>query len=292
MATRPQADDLIDVPRVDWTGFLRRFRWTPGEHVVEIGPTNRGKSTLAGLLLKRRKFAVALDFKGDDPGLLRWGWEAVEEWPIPGEAERLKGRVVERADGSSVRVVDPIRVRLAPPVADPDDIAAARVVFRDCLEDIFTQGRWAIYVDELLIATDRDLYDLAKPIHHLMVYGRSKGVSMVTATQAPRTIPKSTYQQVTHQFHWPIRDEEAFIRQAEITGLGRRNLRSVFRGMRKHEFLYVRPPDVFMISQAPPPVEPPASSSAPVSVVGATVDRAPRRASRARRVAWGRGDNR
>lgn len=284
MATAPLAHDPIQVPRVDWTGFLRRFRWEPGEHIVEIGPTNRGKSTLAGLLLKRRKFAVALDFKGDDPGLLRWGWESSPDWPIEHEAERLKGRVVERPGQRPVRVVDPIRIRLAPVVADPDDIPAARAIFADCLSDIFTSGRWAVYVDELLIATDRGLYDLATPIHRLMVYGRSKGVSMISATQAPRTIPKSTYQQVIHQFHWPIRDEDAFRRQAEITGLGMRNLRDTFRGMRKHEFLYVRPPDVFMISQCPPPEETVAERR---TVVPATVDRPPVRANRVKRAAWG-----
>ena len=283
--SRSASDDLLDVPRVPWDQFMRRFRWAPGEHIVEIGPTNRGKSTLAGLLLKRRKFAVALDFKGDDPGLLRWGWELTEEWPIADEAERLKGRI-EKRQGRDVRVVDPIRVRLAPPVAEPADIPAARSVFQGCLADIFTQGRWAVYIDELLIAVDRDLYDLASQIHQLMVFGRSKGVSMLSSTQSPRWIPKSTYQQVIHQFHWPIRDEAEFDRQAEITGLGRRNLKAVFRGLRKHEFLYVKPPDVFMISQAPPPE---LTARERRTVVPATMDRPPAKQDRLKRVAWGRG---
>lgn len=281
----------IDIPRMPWEDFTRRFRWRPGEHVIEIGPTGRGKSTLAGLILQRRKFAIALDLKGNDPTLAAWpgGWLVTETWPFEGEQEALKGRIVERADGTKVRVVPPLRLRLAPPVITDDDIAVAAEIFDACLQDVFHNGRWAVYIDELLIATDKDLYDLGQRIHRLMVFSRTRLASVVNATQAPRWIPKAVYQQSTHQFHWPIRDEQEFIRQAEITGLGRANLREVFRGMGKHEFLYCKGQDTYLISKAPPPQPPPAATrAAGQAKIPATMDRPPKRPSKARRIAWNR----
>ena len=280
----------IDIPRVKWEEFTRRFHWKPGEHVIEIGPTGRGKSTLAGLILERRKFAIALDLKGNDQTLMNWpgNWLVSEVWPIEHEEEYLKGRVVERPDGTKVRVVPPLKIRLAPPVTTDDDIQAAAEIFDACLQDVFHNGRWAVYVDELLIANDKDLYDLGQRIHRLMVFSRTRLASVVNATQAPRWIPKAVYQQSTHQFHWPIRDEQEFIRQAEITGLGRANLREVFRGMKRHEFLYCKGQDTYYISQAPKPTTTKTPTRPGQAQIPATMDRPPKRASRGRRLAWGR----
>jgi hypothetical protein len=279
----------IEIPRVKWDEFTRRFRWKPGEHIILIGPTGRGKSTLAGQVISmRRKYCVALDLKGNDPTLMGWpgGWETTEVWPFAEENERLQGYIRERPDGTKVRVVPPIRLRLAPPVRTDTDIADAAITFDECLQDVFHNGRWCVYVDELLIAIDKDLYDLGDRIHRLMVFSRTRLASVVTATQAPRWIPKAVYQQSTHQFHWPIRDEQEFLRQAEITGLGRTNLRNVFRGMKKHEFLYCKGQDTYMISQAPPPEKLEVVTATKIPV---TVDRPPKRESKVRRAAWGRG---
>lgn len=248
--------ELESVERLDWPAFMRRFHWRPGEHVALIGPSGRGKSTLAEHILKRRKFVVCLDFKGDDPSLRRWGWEVSRVWPIADEASRLAGREVTAADGSKRRVVDPIRIRLSPPVKTRGEIEDAKAVFSGLLEDVFSTGDWCLYCDELLIAAKQHRFDLGRPIEDLMVYGRSRGVSMVNATQAPRWIPTETVDQAQHFFIWPVRDFRGLERVEEIMGRGR-TLRPVLAAMPKHDVLYVKPPDTVLITRAPKPEDRP-----------------------------------
>ena len=283
-AARPSPD----VERLPWETFRRSaFKWQQGEHIALIGPTGRGKSTLAGHILDERRLVVALDLKGDDPALKRWGYETSSEWPLPDEGERLKGEVVEKPDGTKVRIVPPLRVRLSPGVLTREDRASAAKVFNDCLDDIFERGGWSVYVDELLIAVSKK-FDLGDAIEDLMVHARFRGTSMVNATQAPRWIPKLTYDQATHLFIWPVRDTDGLGRVEEITGFGK-HIRNTLQAMDKHEALYVKPPDVLVVTQAPKPEEKPAE---PVSTRGVIPtpeghDKPPRpKGGKLRRMAW------
>lgn len=285
---RPK-EEPVDVYSIPWDTFYdKEFRWKQGEHVALIGPTGRGKSTLAGYILDKRRLVVALDLKGDDPTLKKWGYETTRQWPMDGEAERLKGRIETRPNGEKVRIVDPLRVRLSPVMQTLDESNAARKVFRDCLDDVFVRGGWTVYMDELYIASGRD-FDLGMYIERLMVHARSRGATMVNATQAPRWIPKLTYDQATHLFIWPVRDRDGLQRVEEITGFGK-DLRPVMSGLGKHDVLYVRPPDAAIVTRAPKPVEKPPE---PVSMRGIppqpkSHDTAPReRKGGFRQKAWG-----
>lgn len=276
------------VERMDWEAFKSRgFQWEQGEHIALIGPTGRGKSTLAGNILDKRRLVVALDLKGDDPALKRWGYESTPSWPLPDEGERLKGEIHEKPDGTKVRIVPPLHVRLAPPVRTRGDRESAAKVFADCLDDVFERGGWAVYVDELLIAVGRK-FDLGDAIEDLMVHARFRGTSMVNATQAPRWIPKLTYDQATHLFIWPVRDTDGLGRVEEITGFGRA-IRNTLQEMDKHETLYVKPPDTLIVTQCPPPDE---VAEEPKSTRGVTPtpeghDTPPRpKGGKFRRAAW------
>jgi hypothetical protein len=276
-----QRDDTPEVPRVAWDEFMRLFKWNQGEHVILIGPAGRGKTTLAGLILPMRRFVVALDFKGDDPSLKRWGWETLDEWPPPGLEQRMQPHERKLPGGRVRQEVDPVRLRLSPPARTRADWAASRPVFEECLDDIFAQGRWCVYTDELLIATGTK-FALGDTIEDLVVSGRSRGISMVSSTQAPRWIPKVTYDQATHLFIWPVRDFSGLERVEEITGWGR-VLRSTLAQMPKHDVLYVKPPDTLMITQTPKPARPASVAGVPDQ----ETDEPPETRTRVQRRMWG-----
>jgi hypothetical protein len=286
----------VNIERVDWPTFWRRFHWKPGEHVLIYGPTGRGKTVLAGQLLAKRRFVVALDFKGDDPGLSRWGWERVDSWPIPDERNRLAGRVVTRG-GQRVRVVDPIRVRLSPALISDREQELAAGTFEQCLQDIFRIGKWTVYIDELIIAVERREYDLEQLVTKLMTMARSRDATMVNSTQSLRGIPARAYDQPTHFFMLPPRDWYGIERLEEVTGLGR-GLRDQLSVMPRHDFLYASH-DKFMISRAPKPEDLPAAVVNPTGVgaAGASANgqQSPRRgdeppdrgAGRIKKAMWG-----
>lgn len=218
--------------RLTWPAFEREVirKMKPGEHACLIGPTGRGKSTLAMHLLRERPYVVVLDAKGGDDTLDRSGFEVVHRWPLEDEAKR-------------VRSGEPIRVILRPRSHTRDRLAEAHDLFSECIERSLQSGWWTLYVDELRLTSEGRTIDLAPEIEVAYMTGRGRRVTFISSTQAPRWIPRAAYDQATHQFHWPIMDQDALKRQAEISGIGRQNFMEQVSGMSRHEALYVHPPD-------------------------------------------------
>lgn len=240
------------VDRVSWPKFHRDVisRMRPGEHVCLIGPTGRGKSTLGMHLLQNRPYVVVLDAKGGDDTLDRSGFEVVHRWPMPDEAARINSG-------------KPVRVILRPRSHTRERLAEAHDLFSECIERSLRAGHWTLYIDELRLTSEGRTIDLGPEIEVAFMTGRGRRVSFISATQAPRWIPKAAYDQSTHQFHWPIPDRDALKRQAEISGIGREQFLELAAGLgsleRKHDAIYVHPPDTAVIvrpPQLPKPVAP------------------------------------
>lgn len=100
--------------------------------------------------------------------------------------------------------------------------SAARV-FDDAFRKVWAAGRdepkkgsWVINLDELRIMSDK--LGLRSHIETFYIAGRSRGITMIGSTQAPRYVPSEFYDQATWHIFGPVRDVKTLRRVGEIGG--------------------------------------------------------------------------
>jgi hypothetical protein len=209
------------VERISWSEHLRRWTWRQGEHVTLVGPTGCGKTTLALEILAMRRYVVILAAKPEDPVLEQLtgqNWRRVRRW----EEVRPSGE----------------RAILWPRASDPDELEARQwVEFRACLRDVFSSGRWTIYLDELSYITD--YLGLDRECRRIWRQGRSLKLSLVTSTQQPVAVPRDAWDQVMHTYLWKPADWGRIRRMAEISGvLDPEAVGPALRQLGRHDVLY------------------------------------------------------
>lgn len=220
--------------------------WGAQQHVAMIGPTGRGKSTVAkGILARRPGRQVILCPKGPDPTLEGFG-NRVKSWPpswltdtrpteggpIWDQSHFVKGFPKLKDIHKQQRIL-----RLEPSLKSEEDFAGMEDHFRRAILDAWKAGVHTIYVDELgVAAVDLHLYKL---INMVMVTGRSKGTVILSAVQAPRNVPRSTYDQSQHVLLWRQRDKEGVKRISEISGVDTDEVKAAVQELDYHAFLWV-----------------------------------------------------
>ncbi len=225
---RREEEPLEAIPRKHWDEVSKDVfrKWKPDDapHHSIICLTGGGKSYLStrGLLPMRGwRRAVILDVKGDDSTL-------------DGIGQRT--RQLPKRDPWRQKEPDSLWYRLV----IYDDIAKARQQVRDALAHVYKQGDWTVFVDETRHLTDprAPALNLRSYLEQLWLKGRSRRVEVVGATQAPRWMPSSFYDQPSFVWIGRINDERAHQRMREIGGLRRGHL-SVIQKLQKREFLVV-----------------------------------------------------
>lgn len=205
-------------------------RWKPREapHHSIVCITGGGKSYLytRGLLPMRgwRKAAI-IDIKGDDETLEDVGRPVRQ---LPDKERWASPRQRREPDFQWYRLVV------------HDDHRKAREQVQQAFEHIYRQGNWTVFVDETRHLTDPrpPSLNLRNYVEHLWLKGRSRGVEVVGATQAPRWVPSSFYDQPSFVWIGRINDERAHQRLREIGGLRRGHL-GVIQRLQKRQFLVV-----------------------------------------------------
>lgn len=216
---------LAPYPRVPFADHLKTLVWKQGEHVLLAAPTQCGKTTLASLLVRRRKYVVVLGSKPSDDNLRKRyaDYSQMKVWKPP----RNPGRNGET------------RILLWPGKAltMTDDIERQRVVFKDCLDSVARMRGWCVVVDETHWASE--FLRLNREIAVLHHQGSSSGVSMVTLTQRPSWIPKIIYSSASHAYIGGTTDKDDLRQLSSLGGIDAPRVIEAVRNLGRHDLLYL-----------------------------------------------------
>lgn len=187
--------------KLAWADFSDNLRFKQGEHVILIGPTGQGKTTLARELIKRRNYVTVIATKPRDPMVAslvkQEGYWLAESWPPPAPRDRFP------------------RVVFWPPIERMRDMSEQRERIRVALMDVYEQGGWCVYLDEGRYVADQ--LKLGPFVTVLWIQGRTLGISLICSTQRPFWIPQEAYDQSTHMFLWRENDERNLRRYGEFS---------------------------------------------------------------------------
>lgn len=215
---------MIDLLWDDLTEYLREDI-QPGYHMSLICPTRGGKTTLALAGLARYfENLLVIDSTADPkPPMLDFGKPLNKFGAIEGHRRLTTGNI-------STESTDKIHKALG---------------------KAMDQGNIAIYLDEIRQLADPKFLGLGAVLEHLWLFGGKRHVTVIGATQAPRWVPSSFYDQSRLHFLFRIRDKRAMKRLAEIGG-DVDTLEYVIPNLDKYEFAYVNPDgDVMGVSTYP-----------------------------------------
>lgn len=210
-------------PVLPWAVFTGKvFRWRQGEHLAMIGPTGSGKTTLSLHLLGLRKYVVALGTKPADQTLDMLvndaGFKRFESWENV-ESDRYPKRIIW------------------PDARALHSAQAQRREFRNALAEIYRQGSWCVYIDELWFIIHHLKLELE--IRTYLQQARSIGISLAVATQRPAFVPLEIYDQSTHLFFWRDNDERNLSRISGISWRSSADIKHLISELERHQVLYI-----------------------------------------------------
>lgn len=221
------------IPRMHWNQVHSRVGrlWIPGDapHHSIVAQTRGGKSYLIGKgILKHvtNENVLIIDVKGDDPTYEEIGTpvrkipsrfsRTFNDWLSEGKPREHWYRMVVDEDWSSAR----------------KQVASA-------LAQCYAEHNWTVVLDETRALTDPRPpgLNLSPYVEQMWLRGGSKRIQVVAATQGPRWVPRSFYEQA--QFHWIgcVEDEDSQKRLREIGGMEREHLETI-KNLQKRHFVY------------------------------------------------------
>lgn len=224
--------DEVSIPRRSWKAVIARvdefWKLQFAPHHSIIGQNGAGKSHLIvhGILpLCLRDNVVIIDNKGDDPVLASAGAKPVRV--LPSKLSRAFKESDDDRQGWYRLLVH-------------DDVNKGREQVGRALEQVYNDGNWIVVLDETRAISDPRSPGLGlQPLlDRLWLRGRSRNIGVIAATQAPRWVPSSFYDQC--QFVWcsRIRDERAHQRIMEIGSMTKAHIPHIAQ-IRKRRWLYM-----------------------------------------------------
>lgn len=240
---RLDVDDEF-VVGVPWETFVAWFRsvWKQGQHVALVGPTGCGKTTAAIGICEGRQWVLALDAKGGDDTLAAApGWTQLADWPPP---RKIREAI---ANGQPARLV----CGFSPQTIH--DREKLRAYLERILEAAWLDRNWTIEVDELQLMADRKMMGLGPLIEEFLVAARTRGVSIVSAFQAPAWVPTASTRQASWLILFPTTDITVIKTLAEKTGRDWHDLVDALHALPDHHMLVagLNPKDPLVLTKPP-----------------------------------------
>ena len=247
MPPRQSADltRLDSVDSVEWEEFLaEHFELEPGQHVGAIGPNGQGKTTLVINLLELTPYTVAFGFKPKDETLD----QLLARNRVGGGRYRRISAWVDRDPDLMPRRV------LWPDMTSLDAPSQKRHIFKRALNEIYEDGCWTVYLDDLWFMAHEMGFDHEIKIY-LTMFRALKG-NLFVASQRPSWIPLEVFDQCTHLFFFRDNDETNLRRISGISFISAKLVRDIVAHLERFEFLYVNTRTGYMVRSRAPYVGP------------------------------------
>lgn len=188
----------------------------PGQHEAAIGPTGEGKTNHVVPLLQRRKYAIALDPKGEDETLAKSGFTRVLSLPPRGRLPRQVRRDLE--EGRPVRLIVGGEMRTAQQEAE------LRRLMGEAIDFCKYSGHWTIFADEFEVLTSTQMFNFAPQFNTMLNTARARKISVWTAYQAQAWVSKHAIRQARQATLWTTGDRDMIKAVSQALG---RNWRDV-----------------------------------------------------------------
>jgi hypothetical protein len=207
----------ISAPWVHWSHIHRYVNtaWDPehSPHHSVIGLTGSGKSYLAinGILrpMCRHDRVLLIDSKGDDKLVSSQGR------PV----RQIENRPWYTNIGKKPKAYDHWQ-RLVVYGNRHTERAKAQAQVAKALERVYNEGDWVVFFDEEIdMTTTAPGLGLGAYTDELRRMGRSRGISVIGATQSPVQVRRSFYDQASFAWIGRIRDRDRQKRLLEIGGM-------------------------------------------------------------------------
>jgi DNA helicase HerA-like ATPase len=214
---------MSDLPRQSFDAFYRQFsrNWKQGEHVFINGQTGSGKTELLLRILNIRSHSIVFVTKPRDPifkSPFARGYRRVNEFSPRSHDTRL---MLAAKRGDSTR----------------SDVGNQQEIFAQAFDRIYSQGGWAVGVDETLWISNR--LKLGNEAGDGAFMGRALGLSYVFATQRPAHIPVIIPQSASHAFIGKTGRRTDLKTLAELGGDVKATERAIASLRSQHDFVYV-----------------------------------------------------
>ena len=220
-----------EIPFVPWRKFESSWVWNQGEHLLVVGDTGQGKTTIQSRLLDRREFVVVFVTKTHDETISREykrrGFKIIESWDnLPKEYDEYRKQMM------------PYKRLLLWPKPEKDlrlTKMKQRAVFRNALNKIFLERGWTVVFDEEhYMVQDLKLGEEIATYHH---QARSSKITVVDGVQRPAWVPVITYGSATYAFLAKIVNQDDMKRLSNLGGVRRGDLEKVLVNLPRYEYL-------------------------------------------------------